>query len=63
MTDDEPRPLTRTELIEWLDNIVKMYKFSLCTEYGSNSHKLYVEGMPKAAEFIKQCVLMTPEIK
>ena len=49
--------------MDWLKNIVKMHEFSLNTEYGSNSHRLYVEGMPQAAEFILQCVAMTPEIK
>lgn len=60
--EDAPRPLTREELVQWLDNITKMHDFGLACEYGSEAHRLYHEGMPKCAEFIRECVKLTPVI-
>lgn len=60
---DLPRPLTRDELLEWLGNIVKMHQFAATSDYGSVSHRLYHDGMPRCAQFIIDCVKLTPEIK
>lgn len=57
---DEPRPLTREELLTWLGNISKMHEFGSACDYGSATHRLYHDGMPRCAAFIAECVKLTP---
>ncbi len=58
--ENQLKPLSREDLLEYLENIQKLHSFSLNCDYGSPSHRLYHEGMPRAAAYIADCVRMTP---
>lgn len=60
-TKNQPRPLTRAELLQWLGNIKGMHTFAKGSTPGSASFMLYHDGMPEASEFIRKCVELTPE--
>lgn len=58
--EDQARPLTVSELKTWLGNIEGMHGFSKSCTPGSDSFMLYHDGMPRAANYIRRCVELTP---